>query len=222
MQRCMRASASAASLSHPPPMKYRVKEMFWSIQGEGWNVGIPSIFVRFSGCNQWTGLEKDRASGSADCARWCDTDFHGGDWIDHDALVSEIAARREEARLVVFTGGEPALQINLELLSDVAGLGLRCAIETNGTVALPQGDYWITMSPKGGKHPLCVTSGNELKLVYPQRGVQPADVEHLQFSHFYLQPRDNSAENTDACLDYIRRHPMWRLSVQTHKYIGVR
>ena len=203
-------------------MKYRVKEVFWSVQGEGWNVGTPSIFVRFSGCNQWTGLESDRNVGYSDCARWCDTDFHDGEWVGHDALLALIASRREEARLVVFTGGEPGLQITDELLRDVAAMGLRCAIETNGTVALPDGEYWKTISPKGGKYPLRVTSGDELKLVYPQRGVQPREVEALPFTHFYLQPRDNSPENTDACLEYIRAHPMWRLSVQTHKYIGVR
>ena len=203
-------------------MKYRVKEIFWSIQGEGWNVGTPSIFVRFSGCNQWTGVEADRKSGFSDCARWCDTDFYDGEPVEHRELLSRIAALRDNAQLVVFTGGEPALQLTGELLESVAGLGLRCAIETNGTVALPQGDCWITVSPKGGKYPLCVTSGDELKLVYPQLGVQPHEVEHLRFKHFYLQPRDNAAENTHACLDYIREHPSWRLSVQTHKYIGVR
>lgn len=203
-------------------MKYRIREIFWSIQGEGWNVGTPSIFVRFSGCNQWTGLERDRETGHSDCARWCDTDFHGGEWMEHDALLAEIGSLHKSARLLVFTGGEPALQITQELLGDVAALGLRCAIETNGTLPLPGGDCWKTVSPKGGKYPLCVTSGDELKLVYPQLGVQPADVEALRFTHFYLQPRDNTAENTHACLDYIRRHPQWRLSVQTHKYIGVR
>ena len=203
-------------------MKYRIKEIFWSVQGEGWNVGTPSVFVRFTGCNQWTGLEHERESGYSDCARWCDTDFHGGDWIDHDALLAEIASLRDSARLVVFTGGEPALQITEALLGEVAALDLQCAIETNGTLALPRGDCWTTVSPKGGKFPLFVTSGDELKLVYPQLGVQPHDVEALRFTHFYLQPRDNSAENTTACLDYIREHPQWRLSVQTHKYIGVR
>jgi 7-carboxy-7-deazaguanine synthase len=203
-------------------MKYRLKELFWSIQGEGRNAGVPSVFVRFSGCNQWTGLERDRASGSADCARWCDTDFQDGEWIEHDALLSRIAAHRAEAQLVVFTGGEPALQLTQALLRDVAGLGLQCAIETNGTVRLPEGDCWITVSPKGGKHPLVVTAGDELKLVFPQCGVQPGEVEHLPFTYFYLQPRDNSPANTRACLDYIRQHPQWRLSVQVHKYIGVR
>lgn len=203
-------------------MKYRIREIFWSIQGEGWNVGTPSVFVRFSGCNQWTGLERDRGSGFSDCARWCDTDFHGGDWLAHDALLAGIESLRESARLVIFTGGEPALQLNEKLLSDVAALGLRCAIETNGTLPLPQGDCWTTVSPKGGKYPLCVTGGDELKLVYPQLGVQPCEVEALRFAHFYLQPRDNTPGHTQACLDYIRRHPQWRLSVQTHKYIGVR
>ena len=203
-------------------MRYRVKEMFWSIQGEGWNVGTPSIFVRFAGCNQWSGLDRDRASGFADCARWCDTDFHGGEWIEHDALLAAISKWREEARLVVFTGGEPALQLTEELLKDVAALGLRCAVETNGTLRLPRNECWITVSPKGGTHPLQVTRGDELKLVYPQLGVQPREIEHLQFTHFYLQPRDNSPGNTRACLEYIRQYPRWRLSPQVHKYIGVR
>lgn len=203
-------------------MRYRLNELFWSIQGEGRNSGIPSVFVRFSGCNQWTGLEADRATGLADCARWCDTQFHDGEWVQHEALLSRIAAYRDQARLVVFTGGEPALQLTSALLSDVAALGLRCAIETNGTVPLPQGSYWVTVSPKGGKHPLAVTRGDELKVVYPQLGVQPAEVEHLQFDHFFLQPRDNAPDHTRACLEYIRQHPQWRLSVQVHKYIGVR
>ena len=203
-------------------MRYRINELFWTIQGEGRNTGIPSIFVRFSGCNQWTGLEADRGKGSADCARWCDTHFHEGEWIEHDALVSRLAACRDQARLVVFTGGEPALQLTGALLADVATLGLQCAIETNGTVPLPAGDYWVTVSPKGGVHPLAVTRGNELKLVYPQLGVQPVDVEHLEFEHFYLQPRDNAPDHTRACLEYIRRHPQWRLSAQLHKYIGMR
>ncbi len=203
-------------------MKYRVKELFWTVQGEGRNAGTAAIFVRFSGCNQWTGLEVDREKGLADCARWCDTQFHDGEWIEHQQLVSDIAAYRDQARLVVFTGGEPALQLTAELLRDVAALGLQCAVETNGTVSLPQEPCWVTVSPKGGKHPLTVTTGDELKLVYPQLGVQPADVEHLQFEHFYLQPRDNAPDHTRACMEYIRQHPQWRLSVQVHKYIGVR
>jgi 7-carboxy-7-deazaguanine synthase (Cx14CxxC type) len=203
-------------------MKYRVKELFWTVQGEGHNAGTPAIFVRFSGCNQWTGVDADREKGVADCARWCDTRFDDGDWIDHATLISDIARYRDEARLVVFTGGEPALQLTAELLRDTAALGLQCAIETNGTVPLPQGQCWVTVSPKGGKHPLAVSSGDELKVVYPQLGVQPQDLEHLKFDHFYLQPRDNSSAHTSDCLDYIRRHPQWRLSVQVHKYIGIR
>ena len=203
-------------------MRYRINELFWTIQGEGRNTGTPSIFVRFSACNQWTGLEADREKGAADCARWCDTHFHDGEWIQHDALVSRVAASRGEARLVVFTGGEPALQLTSALLADVAALGLRCAIETNGTVLLPPGDCWVTVSPKGGEHALVVKRGNELKVVYPQLGVQPAEVEHLEFEHFYLQPRDNTPDHTRACVEYIRQHPQWRLSAQLHKYIGVR
>ena len=203
------------------PESYRIKELFWSVQGEGANVGTPSIFVRFSGCNQWSGKETDRANGLADCARWCDTDFHGGDSVRHAELLSKIGAWRDQAQLVIFTGGEPGLQLTGALLADVAALGLRCAVETNGTVPLPVGDCWVTVSPKGGKHPLAVTSGDELKLVYPQLGVQPEEVEQLKFDHFFLQPRDNALAHTHACLDYIRKHPQWRLSVQTHKYIGV-
>lgn len=203
-------------------VRYRVNELFWSIQGEGRNCGTPSIFVRFSGCNQWTGREADRAKGFADCARWCDTQFHDGDTVEHDLLLSRIAAHREHAQLVVFTGGEPALQLTSALIEDVAALGLHCAIETNGTTPLPQGRCWVTVSPKGGKHPLAVTAGDELKVVYPQRGVHPSELEHLRFDHFFLQPRDNSCDHTNACLEYIRAHPKWRLSVQVHKYIGMR
>ena len=202
--------------------RYHVKELFWTVQGEGANTGTPSVFVRFSGCNQWTGREADRAQGFADCARWCDTDFHDGEGVEHAELLTRIAALRESAQLVVFTGGEPALQLTKELLGDVAGLGLRCAVETNGSVPLPPGALWVTVSPKGGKHPLVVKRGDELKLVFPQAGVQPEDVEGLDFAHFYLQPRDNTASHTQACLEYIRLHPRWKLSVQTHKYIGVR
>ena len=201
---------------------YSLKELFWTLQGEGANAGTPAIFVRFSGCNQWTGREADRAKGSADCARWCDTDFETGARVSHEDLMSQIAAWKDEAQLVVFTGGEPGLQLTSALLNDVAALGLRAAVETNGTVKLPPGPCWVTVSPKGGKHALVVRSGDELKLVYPQRGVQPAEVERLEFHHFFLQPRDNTLENTRACVDYIRGHPQWRLSVQTHKFIGMR
>ena len=202
--------------------RYHVKELFWTVQGEGANTGTPSIFVRFSGCNQCTVREADRAQGLADCARWCDTDFYEGEPVAHAELVSRIAALREHAQLVVFTGGEPALQLTQQLVDDVTALGLRCAIETNGTVELPLGPLWVTVSPKGGKHPLVVKHGNELKLIYPQEGVQPAEVERLEFDHFYLQPRDNTPSHTQMCLEYIRLHPQWKLSVQTHKHIGVR
>jgi 7-carboxy-7-deazaguanine synthase len=201
---------------------YRINELFWSIQGEGANTGTASVFVRFSGCNQWSGRDMDRVRGLADCARWCDTDFYSGAPVEHAELLSRIDAYRDQARLVVFTGGEPGLQLTDELLRDVVDRQWQCAIETNGTVVLPRGDYWLTVSPKGGKHPLVVRGGDELKLVYPQLGVQPAEVEQLKFSHWFLQPRDNTPDHTRACLDYIRQHPQWRLSVQTHKYIGVR
>jgi len=203
------------------PATYRIKEIFWTVQGEGANAGTASVFVRFSGCNQWSGREADRSRGYADCARWCDTDFYGGEAVGHAPLVSHIAAYREQARLAVFTGGEPGLQLTAELVDAVSALGLRCAIETNGTVELPKAPLWVTVSPKGGKFPLVVTRGDELKLVYPQAGVQPSEVEHLAFGQFFLQPRDNTPEHTRACLEYIRRHPQWKLGVQVHKYIGV-
>lgn len=200
---------------------YYVNELFWTVQGEGANAGTPSIFVRFSGCNQWTGREEDRLKGFADCARWCDTHFEAGERMSANALMAQIEAWKEQARLVVFTGGEPGLQLTTELLDAVWALGLRSAVETNGTIELPRGVDWVTVSPKGGKHPLVVRRGNELKLVYPQRGVQPGEVEGLEFEHFFLQPRDNSMANTRACIEYIREHPKWRLSLQTHKFIGM-
>lgn len=179
-------------------MKYRLKELFWSIQGEGRNAGVPSVFVRFSGCNRWTGLERDRASGSADCARWCDTDFQDGEWVDHDALLPRIAAQRAHARLVVFTGGEPALQLTKELLRDGAGLGLQCAIETNGTVRLPEADCWKTVSPKGGKHPLVVTAGDELKLVLLSYSILPLDVCTFTCDGSYSRAR-SFANSSPSC-----------------------
>ena len=191
------------------------------MQGEGANAGTPSIFVRFSGCNQWTGHEADRARGLADCARWCDTDFVGGERLSHEQLVARIAAWKSRVQLVVFTGGEPALQLTSELLADVESMGLRSAIETNGTVPLPRGRLWVTVSPKGGKHPLVVTSGDELKVIFPQREVHPAALEALDFRHYFLQPLDNAPENARACIEYIREHPRWRLSLQTHKFIGM-
>jgi 7-carboxy-7-deazaguanine synthase len=203
------------------PKTYRIKELFWSVQGEGANAGTPAIFVRFSGCNQWTGREQDRAKGFAECSRWCDTDFEGGDRVTHERLVARIAAWKDQARLVVFTGGEPALQLTSELLEQVHLLGLRSAIETNGTVPLPRGRCWITVSPKGGAHPLIITRGDELKLVHPQRNISPGAVETLQFTHFFLQPLDNTTEHARTCINYIREHPQWRLSLQTHKFIGM-
>jgi 7-carboxy-7-deazaguanine synthase (Cx14CxxC type) len=200
---------------------YHIKELFWSVQGEGANAGTPSIFVRFSGCNQWTGREADRSRGLAECARWCDTDFLAGERLSHQRLVARIAAWQSQAQLVVFTGGEPALQLTSELLADVESMGLRSAIETNGTVQLPHGRLWITVSPKGGKHPLVVTSGDELKVVFPQHEVHPAALENLDFKHFFLQPLDNRMEHARACIEYMREHPRWRLSLQTHKFLGM-
>lgn len=201
-------------------MSFLVKDIFLTVQGEGHNVGMPAVFVRFAGCNQWTGLDKDRARGNADCSRWCDTDFHGGQQMTHDEVIRAIAAKAGSAAMVVLTGGEPALQITDQLVWDILNLGLRCAVETNGTLPVPTIGPWITVSPKGGKHPLVVTSGNELKLVYPQ-ALDPESFRGLRFEHFYLQPRDNTKASTDACMAYIHAYPRWKLSAQMHKYIGV-
>lgn len=209
-------------------MSYRVKETFLTLQGEGVNAGRAAVFCRFSGCNLWSGRASQRAS--AVC-QFCDTDFVG---IDGDGGGSFVApadlARHIENRwrggpknrLVVFTGGEPLLQLDSPLLDEVRARGFEVAIETNGTKPVPAGVDWICMSPKAGA-PVVVTLGHELKLVFPQAGLQPADVEHLEFDHLLLQPMDGDqrSENTAAAVQYCLTHPRWRLSLQTHKYLGI-
>jgi 7-carboxy-7-deazaguanine synthase (Cx14CxxC type) len=201
---------------------YTVKEIFHTLQGEGIQAGCPAVFLRFTGCNLWSGREEDRAS--AQC-RFCDTDFVGGEkFPDAQTLAQRVAAAWVGAgpRLVVVTGGEPALQLDAALIDVLHAQGFRIAIETNGTIALAPGIDWVCLSPKAGTT-LAVTSGDELKLVYPQPGLAPEDVEHLDFDHFLLQPMDgpDQAANTKAAVARCLTGGRWRLSLQTHKLLGI-
>lgn len=208
-------------------MSYAVKELFLTLQGEGGQAGRAAVFCRFAGCNLWSGREEDRAG--AACS-FCDTDFvgmdgpGGGRFATAEALAAAAAAlwAGEGARLVVCTGGEPLLQLDTALIAAFHDRGFEVAVETNGTLAAPPGLDWICVSPKGDQ-PLAQTSGDELKLVFPQAGVDPAQFEHLDFGRFLLQPMDSPARaaNTEAAIRYCLDHPRWRLSVQTHKYLGI-
>ena len=212
---------------------YSVKEIFYTLQGEGMNAGLPAVFLRFAGCNLWSGREEDRAT--AVC-RFCDTDFvgvdgaGGGKFETADRLAAAVAAQWPSTstanRFVVCTGGEPLLQLDSPLVDALHAQGFRIAIETNGTLMPPPGIDWICMSPKAGA-PLALTQGDELKLIYPQTGLLPDDLvkntQVFDFKHFSLQPMDNPhrAENTRRAVDYCKTHPRWRLSLQTHKMIGI-
>jgi 7-carboxy-7-deazaguanine synthase (Cx14CxxC type) len=210
-------------------MPYAIKEIFYTLQGEGLNAGRPAVFCRFSGCNLWSGREADRAG--AVC-RFCDTDFvgvngtEGGRYPDAASLAVRIASlwpTEHAHRLVVLTGGEPLLQVDGPLLDALHHDDFEIAVETNGTIAVPQGIDWICVSPKAGA-PIVQARGNELKLVYPQEGLAPEALEQLAFDHFLLQPMDgpSTAQNTAAALAYCRKNPRWRLSLQLHKVLGVR
>ena len=209
-------------------MSYAVKEIFLTLQGEGGQAGRPAVFCRFAGCNLWSGREQDRES--AVCS-FCDTDFvgmdgpGGGRFADAEALAAAVEAAwigGAGDRLVVLTGGEPLLQLDEALIAALHGRGFSLALETNGTLAAPPGVDWICVSPKAQAE-VVQTSGQELKLVYPQEGVDPARFEGLAFERFLLQPMDGPrrAENTEAAIAYCLAHPRWRLSVQTHKYLGI-
>ncbi len=209
-------------------MSYAVKEMFKTLQGEGAQAGRAAVFCRFAGCNLWSGREADRAK--ADC-RFCDTDFvgtdgtGGGRFDTAEALAEAIErtwAGGAERRYVVFTGGEPLLQLDLVLLGAVKSRGFQTAVETNGTLEPPAGIDWVCVSPKAGTA-LTLRKGDELKLVYPQAGIPPETVADLDFQHFWLQPMDGPERmaNTAAAVDYCLSHPAWQLSLQTHKYIGI-
>lgn len=209
-------------------MTYSVKEIFKTLQGEGRHSGRPAVFCRLSGCNLWSGREQDRPT--ATCT-FCDTDFvgtdgvNGGKFASAPDLASAIAGAwgpgRDE-RYVVLTGGEPLLQVDPALIDALHAEGFAIAVETNGTIAAPDGIDWLCVSPKAGAR-LHQTSGDELKLVYPQQGLAPEDVEALDFDYRWLQPMDgaDTAANTDAAVAYCLAHPRWRLSLQTHKMIGI-
>ncbi len=209
-------------------MSYAVKEIFLTLQGEGGQAGRPAVFCRFAGCNLWSGREADRAE--AVCT-FCDTDFvgmdgpGGGRFADAEALAAAVEAAwtgGTAERLTVLTGGEPLLQVDPALVAALHARGFSIALETNGTLAAPAGIDWICVSPKADA-PLVQTRGQELKLVYPQPGVDPARFEHLSFESFRLQPMDgpDRVANTEAAIAYCLTHPRWRLSVQTHKYLGI-
>lgn len=214
-------------------MSYAVKEIFLTLQGEGAHAGRASVFCRFAGCNLWSGREADRAD--ATC-KFCDTDFVGmdgtlgGRYASATELADTIAGQwagsqedRQHNRYVVLTGGEPLLQVDAALVDALHARGFEIGVETNGTIAPPEGLDWICVSPKGGSD-LVVRRGHELKLVYPQALAAPEAFEDLAFERFSLQPMDGPevAENTVRAIDYCLRHPQWRLSVQTHKSLGIR
>src|SRR4051812_39678661 len=210
-------------------MAYNVKEIFYTLQGEGANTGRAAVFCRFTGCNLWTGREQDRHD--ATC-QFCDTDFlgtdgpGGGKFGSAGELAAAVAAtwpRSEPGRrFVVCTGGEPLLQLDKGLLDALHAEGFEIAVETNGTIAAPDGIDWLCVSPKA-KARLVVSRGDEIKLVYPQSGAEPERFEGLEFRHFFLQPMDGPSReaNTAAALRYCLAHPRWRLSLQTHKLLGI-
>ncbi len=213
---------------------YQVKEIYYTLQGEGVNAGRPAVFCRFAGCNLWSGREADRANAQCD---FCDTDFVGTDGPGGGQFASASgvaeaclkAAGTDTTRhddglrlLVVLTGGEPMLQADAALLDALHEVGFEIAIETNGTLPVPRAIDWICVSPKAGTK-LVQTSGDELKIVYPQAGLDPASLVALDFKHRLLQPMDNAdiTDNTAAAIAYCKAHPAWRLSVQTHKVLGI-
>ncbi|KDB09889.1 putative 7-carboxy-7-deazaguanine synthase [Burkholderia sp. lig30] len=209
-------------------MTYAVKEIFYTLQGEGANAGRPAVFCRFAGCNLWSGREEDRTD--AMC-RFCDTDFvgtdgeNGGKYKDAAALAVKIASlwpEGEAHRFVVCTGGEPMLQLDAPLVDALHAAGFEIAIETNGSLPVPDSIDWICVSPKADA-PLVVTKGNELKVVMPQDNQRLADYAKLDFEYFLVQPMDGPARdlNTKLAIDWCKRHPQWRLSMQTHKYLNI-
>ncbi len=211
-------------------MGYQVKEIFYTLQGEGANAGRPAVFCRFAGCNLWTGREQDRAR--AEC-RFCDTDFVGtdgtlgGKFANADALAARIAAQwpahDSGHRFTVLTGGEPLLQVDSALIAALHAQGFQVAVETNGTIAAPEGLDWICVSPKAGTQ-WVQRQGHELKVVWPQPGLDLDALESAPFVHHYLQPMDNPERDrhTEACIALCLARPQWRLSLQTHKITGIR
>ena len=209
---------------------YSIKEIFYTLQGEGANAGRAAIFCRFTGCNLWSGREKDRDR--AIC-KFCDTDFvgtdgtMGGQYKTAEALVEAMQSlwpnNQKKNKFVVLTGGEPLLQVDSSLIKQLHEHDFEVAVETNGTIPLPSGIDWVCVSPKQGAT-LRVTKGNEIKIVYPQIGLRLVEFENMSFDHFFLQPMDNvdRVGNTNLCVNACLENPKWRLSVQTHKEIGIR
>lgn len=209
-------------------MSYAVKEIYYTLQGEGYHTGRPAVFLRFAGCNLWSGLERDR--GRATCA-FCDTDFVGVDGPGGGRFASPVALAAavrttwpgdEVSRFVVITGGEPMLQLDTPLIDALHESGFEIAIETNGTLPVVAGVDWICVSPKAHA-PLAQLTGDELKLVYPQDDAPPERFASLGFTHFFLQPMDGPdvTRNTRLAREYCHRHPPWRISLQTHKLLGI-
>ena len=225
----------AARVGHPVcvgllQMSYAVKEIFYTLQGEGAQAGRAAVFCRFAGCNLWSEREADRA---AAVCRFCDTEFvgvdgpGGGKFESAEALAKAIEQKwpgdaSAGKRFVVCTGGEPFLQLDASLIEALHSCDFEIAVETNGTIAAPAGLDWLCVSPKAGTE-LAQKSGDELKLVYPQAGADPREFESLRFRHFFLQPMDgpSRAVNTELALKYCLDHPQWRLSLQTHKFLGI-
>lgn len=213
-------------------MSYLVKEIFYSIQGEGYYAGRPAVFCRFAGCNLWSGKEEDREDA---LCKYCDTDFvgfdgpEGGKYQSVPQLAKKIRQSwpqrdvKSAKPFVVCTGGEPLLQLDAELINSLHEEGFEIAVETNGTIMLPPGIDWVCVSPKGGVE-LLQLCGHELKLVFPQSGAQPEKYANLDFRHFFLQPLDGPQRdlNTRLALEYCLAHPQWRISLQLHKILGVR
>jgi len=215
-------------MTHRPGRVYSVKEVYYTLQGEGIQAGRPAVFCRFAGCNLWSGREQDRAK--ATC-RFCDTDFRGTDgpgggrFRGATALAERLRAAwpgNAGRPFVVCTGGEPLLQLDAELIAALHGQGFEIAVETNGTRPAPPGIDWLCVSPKASA-PLVQTSGDELKLVFPQPAAMPSAFAGLGFRYFLLQPMDGPGlvGNTDAAIAYCKAHPTWRLSIQTHKLLGI-
>ncbi len=207
--------------------KYAVKEIFYTLQGEGAHTGRPAVFLRFSGCNLWSGREEDRHK--AIC-QFCDTDFWGTDGqnggkysdIELAEIIDDLWPENTSYKYVVCTGGEPLLQLDENLIQALHQRGFEIAVETNGTIEVPQGVDWICVSPKANTD-ILVKKGNEIKIVFPQKGIDPKDFENLDFSHFYLQPMDTEEQedNTLKTIIYCKENPKWRISVQTHKVLGI-
>lgn len=208
--------------------KYRIKEIFYTLQGEGFHSGRPAVFCRFTACNFWNGREKDREDS---ICSFCDTDFIGTDGSLGGSYSSEQLVKiiqdcwpeNKANKFVVCTGGEPLLQLDEELIQSLHAYNFEIAVESNGSVKAPKGIDWLTISPKSLDH-FTQQSGNELKLVFPQDKIQPEDLEPFPFDHYFLQPMDGkkAQENTRLSAEYCMAHPKWKLSLQTHKFIGLR